>query len=280
RRVHLRGGRRPRDRRGEASPFHLGRRLRRADQPPHRRGPDPWGTRRGKRHRAHAADRVRRPGQLPERVVHGLSRAELERGARLGARRDGHPLTAPPARREGRGGVRERRLTTRGGERGGRPPRALWRDPRRHAGYARARVGGNAAGRDGATAMSRAAELSAAGVAFVEATVVRCVSPTCARPGDRAIVLGDGTIEGFVGGSCADTSVRLQALRVLETGEPTRLRILPGEEDGPSDEDGTVVVSNPCLSGGALELFLEPRLPAPRVAVAGEPPRARGVGVL
>jgi xanthine dehydrogenase accessory factor len=128
--------------------------------------------------------------------------------------------------------------------------------------------------------MSRAAELSAAGVAFVEATVVRCVSPTCARPGDRAIVLGDGTIEGFVGGSCADTSVRLQALRVLETGEPTLLRILPGEEDGPSDEDGTVVVSNPCLSGGALELFLEPRLPAPRVAVAGESPVARALVVL
>jgi xanthine dehydrogenase accessory factor len=128
--------------------------------------------------------------------------------------------------------------------------------------------------------MSRAAELSAAGVAFVEATVVRCVSPTCARPGDRAIVLGDGTIEGFVGGSCADTSVRLQALRVLETGEPTLLRILPGEEDGASDDDGTVVVSNPCLSGGALELFLEPRLPAPRVAVAGESPVARALVAL
>lgn len=121
----------------------------------------------------------------------------------------------------------------------------------------------------------RAARLAADGVAFVEATVVRCAAPTSARPGDRAIVLGDGTIEGFVGGSCADSTVRLQALRVLETGEPMLLRILPGEHDGPSDEDGTVVVSNPCLSGGALELFLEPHLPLPRVAVAGESPVAR-----
>ncbi|HEV3378057.1 MAG TPA: XdhC family protein [Thermoleophilaceae bacterium] len=125
--------------------------------------------------------------------------------------------------------------------------------------------------------MSRSAELADAGVPFVEATVVRCASPTSARPGDRAVVLGDGTIEGFVGGACADSTVRLQALRCLETGEPVLLRILPGEEDGPSDEEGAVVVSNPCLSGGALELFLEPRLPPPRVAVAGESPVARAL---
>ncbi|HTE62965.1 MAG TPA: XdhC family protein [Solirubrobacteraceae bacterium] len=122
-----------------------------------------------------------------------------------------------------------------------------------------------------------AVELEAAGVAFVEAIVVRCAAPTSALPGDRAIVLGDGTIEGFVGGSCADTTVRLQALRALETGEPMLLRILPGEADGPSDEPGAVVVANPCLSGGALELFLEPHLPLPRVAVAGASPVARAL---
>jgi xanthine dehydrogenase accessory factor len=90
-------------------------------------------------------------------------------------------------------------------------------------------------------------------------------------------VLGDGSIDGFVGGSCADATVRLQALRALETGEPVLLRILPGEADGPSDEEGAVVVANPCLSGGALELFLEPHLPPERVAVAGESPIARAL---
>jgi xanthine dehydrogenase accessory factor len=120
----------------------------------------------------------------------------------------------------------------------------------------------------------RAAQLIEDGVAFVEATVVRCAAPSSARPGDRAIVLGDGTIEGFVGGSCADSTVRLQALRALETGEPMLLRILPGEQDGPASADGAVVVANPCLSGGALELFLEPHLPPPRVAIAGSSPVA------
>src|SRR5829696_4751194 len=103
-----------------------------------------------------------------------------------------------------------------------------------------------------AAVRDRAARLAEAGIAFVEAIVVRCSAPTSARPGDRAIILGDGTIEGFVGGSCADTTVRLQALRLLETGEPLLLRIEPGEVDGPSEQEGAIVVSNPCLSGGAL----------------------------
>ena len=124
------------------------------------------------------------------------------------------------------------------------------------------------------------AELEAAGVAFVEATVVRCAAPTSAVTGDRAVVFGDGTIDGFVGGSCADQTVRLQALRALETGEPVLLKIRPGAEDGPADEDGAVVVNNPCLSGGALELFLQPHLPPPRVAVAGDSPVARALAEL
>jgi xanthine dehydrogenase accessory factor len=124
---------------------------------------------------------------------------------------------------------------------------------------------------------ARAAELAEAGIPFVEAIVVRCAAPTSARVGDRALILPDGTIEGFVGGSCADATVRLQALRLLETGEPTLLRILPGESDGPSDQEGAVVIANPCLSGGALELYLEPHLPSPRVAVAGDSPVARAL---
>ena len=38
-------------------------------------------------------------------------------------------------------------------------------------------------------------------------------------------------MDGFVGGSCADATVRLQALRVLETGEPVLVRIVPGDQE-------------------------------------------------
>jgi xanthine dehydrogenase accessory factor len=122
----------------------------------------------------------------------------------------------------------------------------------------------------------RADELRAARAPFVVATVVRAQRPTSVRSGDTALVLGDGTIEGFVGGACAEQSVRLHALRALETGEGLLLRILPGDDEGPAAE-GAVTVSNPCLSGGSLEIFLEPMLPSPRVLVVGDTPIAHAL---
>ena len=110
---------------------------------------------------------------------------------------------------------------------------------------------------------------------FVEATVVRAQSPTSVRAGDAAIVRPDGSIEGFVGGSCAEASVRLYSLRAIEDGEPLLLRILPGGAEGePAAAEGAVTVKNPCLSGGALEIFLKPQLPAARLRVVGESPIA------
>src|SRR4051812_50099880 len=65
-------------------------------------------------------------------------------------------------------------------------------------------------------------------VPFVHATVVRAAAPTSVRPGDAAVVLADGTIHGFVGGVCAQSSVRLHAVRALETGETILLRLVAG----------------------------------------------------
>jgi xanthine dehydrogenase accessory factor len=113
-------------------------------------------------------------------------------------------------------------------------------------------------------------------VPFVAATVIRALHPTSVRPGDSAIVLGDGTIDGFVGGVCAQASVRLHAARALETGEAVILRLIPGAGDD-SSEDGIVVAHNPCLSGGSLDIFLEPQLPALRILVAGDTPIARAL---
>lgn len=125
-------------------------------------------------------------------------------------------------------------------------------------------------------ALTRRAEgLAAQRVPYVLATVVRARRPTSVLAGDVALVLGDGSIEGFVGGVCAEQSVRLRALSVLETGEALLLRILPEEGDGEATEsEGAVTVQNPCLSGGAIEIFLEPVLPSPRVLVVGATPIA------
>jgi xanthine dehydrogenase accessory factor len=128
----------------------------------------------------------------------------------------------------------------------------------------------------------RMERLTEARTPFVVATVVRARRPTSVRPGDSAVVLADGTIDGFVGGACAESSVRLYSLRAIETGEAVLLRLVPGEgdggeaDDGEADDgiDGAVVEHNPCLSGGSLEIFLEPQLPAARLAVLGGSPIA------
>ena len=119
----------------------------------------------------------------------------------------------------------------------------------------------------------RAATLAAAGTPFVWATVVRAQRPTSAKPGDSALVLADGQVDGFVGGDCAESTVRAQALEVLATGEPRLVRITPSPDDLGAGED-VVTVYNPCLSGGTLEIFLEPAVPLPVVAVFGHAPIA------
>lgn len=126
--------------------------------------------------------------------------------------------------------------------------------------------------------LARADGLRARRVPFVLATVVRAERPTSARPGDRAVVLADGTIEGFVGGACAATTLRTQSAALLagEPGGTTLLRITPGPESGPA-APGTVIVDNPCLSGGTLEIFLEAVMPSTLVHVFGETPIARAL---
>jgi xanthine dehydrogenase accessory factor len=110
----------------------------------------------------------------------------------------------------------------------------------------------------------------------VTATVVRAQRPTSAKAGDTALVLADGSIEGFVGGDCVEHSVRTYGLRAIESGDALLLRILPfGDDDSATEvarEHGAVTVQNPCLSGGAIEVFLEPVLRAPRVLVEGDTP--------
>ncbi|WP_128378060.1 XdhC family protein [Streptomyces cavernae] len=133
-------------------------------------------------------------------------------------------------------------------------------------------------------------ELTEGHVPFVRATVVGGRRPAGARPpapppprpppprpGDTALVLEDGRIEGFVGGRCAEATVRVQALRTLHSGESLLLRISPAAEGADEPEEGALTVANPCLSGGELEIFLEPLRPAPRVRVRGDTPIARAL---
>ncbi|RAO17522.1 XdhC family protein [Micromonospora noduli] len=130
------------------------------------------------------------------------------------------------------------------------------------------------------TIAERARELTDTREPFVHATVVRAQDPTSARPGDAAVIRSDGSIEGFVGGVCAESSVRAAALDTLRDGTALLLRVLPEGAPPFPESPGARVVVNPCHSGGAIEVFLRPMLPAPAVRVVGDTPISAAVATL
>ena len=274
RRLHLRRRHRPGHRRGQGAPVHRGRRLRHPDQPDDHRGPGPRRPHRRRRHGADGDDRLRRGRQLPRRLADGLPDPDRARGARLGDRVHRHAVAAPPDRRQGRRRVGDRRFAARDRQRGRRRAQAV-RDPaRRHAADAVAGVGRHA----GPPARRRSerhrydegrrrerpdrrtgSRTRGRRVPFVHATVVRAQVPDVrARRATHAIVLADGSIEGFVGGQCAESSVRDAALDALANGETVLLRVLP--------EDGGEVPGVAGRAGG--------RQPVPVRGRPGDLPRA------
>jgi xanthine dehydrogenase accessory factor len=122
-------------------------------------------------------------------------------------------------------------------------------------------------------------KLLAEGTSFVHVTVVRAQPPAPAGAGDHAVVLADGTTVGFVGGQCVESSVRAAAMRALADRAPLLLRVLPEGSTFP-EVPGALVAVNPCMSGGALELFVEPCFPPALVVVAGDTPIAGAVAKL
>ncbi|MDR7484433.1 MAG: XdhC family protein [Armatimonadota bacterium] len=127
--------------------------------------------------------------------------------------------------------------------------------------------------------LARAQELQARGEPFALATVVRVERPASARPGMKAIVRADGTLEGWVGGSCAHPIVVTEGLRLLREGAPRLVRLSPGATDLP-EQDGVIHHTMTCHSGGSLEIYIEPVLPPPRLLLVGETPLVRALAHL
>ena len=88
--------------RGQGSSLHRRRRLRSAYQSDDRRGPGARRPCRRNRDGADAGDRLRRGGQQPGWLVHGLPVADVDGVPVVGAGRDQHAIASSPARREGR----------------------------------------------------------------------------------------------------------------------------------------------------------------------------------
>lgn len=103
---------------------------------------------------------------------------------------------------------------------------------------------------------------------------MRCEAPTSAHPGDKAVITADGRLRGWIGGSCSEPVVRREALRTLAEGSPQLIHIVGGDEVKQTRKRGELMIATTCPSGGSLDIFIEPRLPKPLLAVFGDSPAA------
>src|SRR5438094_235192 len=127
------------------------------------------------------------------------------------------------------------------------------------------------------TFFEQASRWRAAGEPFALATVVTCQRPTAAYPGAKALIRADGTLTGWVGGSCAQPTVIQEALKALADGHARLLRISPEFQHSAVPQEGVYDFVMTCASQGALEIFVEPFLPRPELLVIGETPVAQAL---
>ena len=125
--------------------------------------------------------------------------------------------------------------------------------------------------------LDKVAELINREESFAVATVVRCEPPTSGKPGDKAIILNDGTIWGWIGGGCAQPVVTKEAQKALADGKPKLVRISPSAE---ASEQGVVNYAMTCHSGGAMDIYIEPVLPKIHLVILGRSPIAQALAAL
>lgn len=115
--------------------------------------------------------------------------------------------------------------------------------------------------------LAEAARLQEESRPFALATVTWVRGPSSGKGGSKAIIHPDGRVEGWLGGACAAPTVVRHALEALGDGAA---RVLMLGEDDYRQEVAKVAMA--CDSEGAMEVFVEPILPAPHLMVVGGSP--------
>ena len=120
-----------------------------------------------------------------------------------------------------------------------------------------------------------ASELAGRQEPFVLAVVVRRQPASSAQAGDMALITATGDFHGWLGGSCTQPTVVREARRALADGRPRLLSLSPDPEA--ERRPGVAVFPMTCHSGGSVEIYLDPILPAARLVVFGVSPIARAL---
>lgn len=106
----------------------------------------------------------------------------------------------------------------------------------------------------------KAAELSSLRKPFAVATVVRVQGSSSAKLGSKALIDDQGKIVmGWVGGGCAESAVRSEALKSMQQEKPQLISL--------NMQDEVLGVGMPC--GGMMDVYIEPVVPQPQLLIAG-----------
>src|SRR6516225_10439229 len=122
--------------------------------------------------------------------------------------------------------------------------------------------------------LEQVGELARSGQTFALATVVWRQGPSSGKQGSRAIITADGQVRGWIGGACAEPVVIREAKQVMADGNARLLLLGTPGQFGAAVPDGMTVVPISCQSEGALEVYIEPVVPAPHLVIVGRSPMA------
>ena len=107
---------------------------------------------------------------------------------------------------------------------------------------------------------SKMAELAEGRQSFALATVVRVTGSSSAKQGSKAIIDAQGKIAvGWIGGGCAESAVRAEALKCIQREKPELITL--------DMTDELLGVGMPC--GGKMDVYIEPVLPPPELLIVG-----------
>jgi xanthine dehydrogenase accessory factor len=126
--------------------------------------------------------------------------------------------------------------------------------------------------------LRRATEFSRSGQAFAIATVVRREPASSAQVGNTALIDESGAFHGWLGGSCIQPTVVREAVAAIRDAAPRLISLSPNPDA--DRRPGLTTFPMTCHSGGSVEIFIEPVVPAPRLLVFGVSPAAQALARL
>lgn len=103
---------------------------------------------------------------------------------------------------------------------------------------------------------------------FSIAIVTGRKAPISGKRGDKAIILENGQIMGWIGGGCTQSVVVVEAKKAMKDGKSRVIRISPEKVNDPLP--GVIEYNMTCHSGGDIEVYVEPILPQPQLIIVGK----------